>query len=187
MVFWATNDMMSGFAACSRLYNSILIEENEHIETKLKQWPKNYQGKIEFRNVTFNYGNIEKNGHQVLKNVSFTIEPNQRTSLVGPTGCGKTTLIKLLLRLYEPQEGTIYLDGEDVRNYPLIELRKHIGYIEQDIFLFSQSIQDNIAFGKPEATLEEILAVSKLAQVHDFVTKFPKKYNTLRIDYVYFI
>ena len=176
MIFWATNDMMSGFAACSRLFNSLLIEENETKDGKFEEWPKSFAGKIEFRNVTFAYGEGKK---PVLQNVSFTIEKNQRVALVGPTGCGKTTLVKLLLRLYEPQEGIIFLDGRNIQDFPLNELRRHIGYIEQDIYLFSRSIKENIAFGKPNASDEEIQTVAELAQVHDFVKEFPDQYNTI--------
>jgi ATP-binding cassette subfamily B protein len=178
MVFWATNDMMSGFAACSRLFTSISVDEEEPIKSELEEWPSNFKGKIEFRNVTFAYGN-EKETSPILKNLSFTIEPYQRIALVGPTGCGKTTLVKLLLLLYEPQEGMILLDGIDIRNYPREALRRHIGYVEQDIYLFSRKINENIAFGKPNATQEEIVTVAELAQVDEFVQDFPEEYNTI--------
>ncbi len=178
MIFWATNDMMSGFAACSRLYKSLSLEENEHETNKLTEWPDNFKGRIEFRNVTFSYGDEEEK-IPILKNLSLIIEPYQRVALVGPTGCGKTTLAKLLLRLYEPQEGEILLDGIDIRNYPLQILRRHIGYIEQDIYLFSRTISENIAFGKPEATQDEIMTVAELAQVNEFVREFPEEYHTI--------
>ncbi|MFX0087696.1 MAG: ABC transporter ATP-binding protein [Candidatus Hodarchaeota archaeon] len=177
MIFWATNDMMSGFAACSRLYKSLSLEENEHETNKLVDWPEDFKGRIEFRNVTFSYGDGEE--VPILKNLSLIIEPYQRVALVGPTGCGKTTLAKLLLRLYEPQEGTILLDGIDLRNYPLQILRRHIGYIEQDIYLFSRTISENIAFGKPDATQDEIMTVAELAQVNEFVREFPEEYHTI--------
>ncbi|MCK5341826.1 MAG: ABC transporter ATP-binding protein [Candidatus Heimdallarchaeota archaeon] len=176
MIFWATNDFMAGFAACSRLFSSLTSDENENNENNLIDWPDDFEGRIEFRNVTFAY---EDNKAPILKNLSFTVEPYQRVALVGPTGCGKTTLVKLLLLLYEPQEGTILLDGIDIRNYPLQVLRRHIGYIEQDIYLFSRTINENIAFGKQNATQEEIIEVAKLAQVNEFVQEFPEKYNTI--------
>ncbi len=179
MVFWATNDMMSGFAACSRLFNAVQVEENEHENRKFTEWPDKFKGKIEFKKVTFYYGNGGSANKPILKNVSFTVEPNQRIAIVGPTGCGKTTLVKLLLRLYEPQEGTIYLDGLDIREYPLTELRRHIGYIEQEIYLFSRSIMDNITFGRPDAAFDEIKEAAELAQVHEFVMQFPDQYQTI--------
>ncbi|NVM19301.1 MAG: ABC transporter ATP-binding protein [Candidatus Lokiarchaeota archaeon] len=179
VIFWATNDMMSGFAACSRLYIALSREESEHSNDTFNEWSNKFKGKIEFKNVTFAYRNGDESNPPVLKNLTFTIEPYQRVALVGPTGCGKTTLVKLLLRLYEPQKGTILLDGVDIRDYPLQILRRHIGYIEQDIYLFSRSINENIAFGKQNATLKDIIDVAKLAQVDEFVQEFPKKYNTI--------
>ncbi|UCC20659.1 MAG: ABC transporter ATP-binding protein [Promethearchaeota archaeon] len=179
LIFWATNDMMSGFAACSRLYIALSREESEHSTNKLDDWSNKFNGKIEFKNVTFAYGNGNDINSPILKNLSFTIEPNQRVALVGPTGCGKTTLVKLLLRLYEPQNGTILIDGINIRDYPLQALRRHIGYIEQDIYLFSRSINENIAFGKQNATQKDINEVAKLAQVDEFVQAFPKKYDTI--------
>ena len=179
LIWWATNDMMSGFAACSRLYSALSREMSEIHEIKLTKWPHNFKGRIEFKNVTFSYGNEKENQSDVLENLSFTLEPNQRIALVGPTGCGKTTIAKLLLRLYDPQEGKILLDGINIQNYSLNALRRNIGLIEQDIFLFSQTIRENIAFGKQTATFDEIVKVAKLAQVNDFVNNFPEKYETL--------
>lgn len=179
LIWWATNDMMSGFAACSRLYSALSREISEIHEIKLTEWPHNFKGRIEFKNVTFSYGNEKENQSDVLENLSFTLEPNQRIALVGPTGCGKTTIAKLLLRLYDPQEGKILLDGINIQNYSLNALRRNIGLIEQDIFLFSQTIRENIAFGKQTATFDEIVKVAKLAQVNDFVNNFPEKYETL--------
>ncbi|MFX1328978.1 MAG: ABC transporter ATP-binding protein [Promethearchaeota archaeon] len=178
-IFWATNDMMSGFAACSRLYLALTREDSEQRENIYNEWPRSFKGKIEFRNVTFTYTNGNVNNPPILKNLSFKIEPYQRVALVGPTGCGKTTIIKLLLRLYEPQEGAIFLDGIDIREYPLHVLRRHIGYIEQDIYLFSKTVNENISFGRQSATQEEIIDVAKLAQVDEFVQNFPKGYNTI--------
>ncbi|MFX1512584.1 MAG: ABC transporter ATP-binding protein [Promethearchaeota archaeon] len=178
MIFWATNDAMAGFAAYKRLYTALTLEEGEPIKSPLNEWPKDFKGRIEFRNVTFAYGDGEKKP-PILRNLNFIIEPNQRVAIVGPTGCGKTTLMKLLLRLYDPQEGTILLDGVNIQAYPLEALRRHIGYIEQDIYLFSRSISDNVAFGRPNATQEEIMAAAELAQVDSFVREFPEGYNTI--------
>jgi ATP-binding cassette subfamily B protein len=179
LIWWATNDMMSGFAACSRLFTALSDDNSENGQTKDQSWPKNFRGKIEFRNVTFAYENGDKRRPPVLKNLSFTIEPNQKVALVGPTGCGKTTIAKLLLLLYKPQSGNILLDGINIQNYPLEKLRKKIGYIEQDIYLFSQSILENIAFGNQNANYDEIINIAKLAQVDDFVEEFPDGYDTI--------
>ena len=178
-IHWSTRDMMSGFAACSRLYNSLSKGKEEITFDKIIEWPQEFKGKIEFKNVTFTHQNEGKNHRPTLRNLNFTIEPFQRVALVGPTGSGKSTLAKLILSLYEPQEGSILMDGVDIRNYPLEILRKHIGYIEQEIYLYPRSIKDNIKFSKPEASEEEILDAAKLAQVDEFVREFPKGYGTI--------
>ncbi|NHJ22821.1 MAG: ABC transporter ATP-binding protein [Candidatus Lokiarchaeota archaeon] len=179
LIWWATNDMISGFAACSRLFTALSTEEKEEQKIVKKEELDSFKGKIEFQNITFTYQNEEGNRLPVLANISFTIEPYQRVALVGPTGCGKTTIAKLLLRLYEPQEGVILIDGKNIQNYHLEELRKKIGYVEQDLYLFSQSIRENVAFGQQNATMEEIISVAKLAQVDDFVQKLPDGYDTI--------
>ena len=179
LIWWATNDMMSGFSACSRLFDSLSDENNENQKSKHQSWPESFKGKIEFRNVSFAYDSGENNQPYVLKNLNFTIEPNQKVALVGPTGCGKTTIAKLLLLLYEPQNGAIYLDGKNIQDYPLEKLRRKIGYIEQDIYLFSQSIRENIAFGNQSANPDEIFEVAKFAQVDDFVKFLPEGYETI--------
>lgn len=179
MIHWSTNDMMSGFAACSRLYSSLVEGENEDRQNEYEEWPKEFKGKIEFNNVTFIHQNENKNLRPTLNNLNFVIEPFQRVALVGPTGCGKSTLAKLILSLYSPQKGSILLDGIDIQNYPLQTLRKNIGYIEQEIYLYPRSIKENITFGKPEASEEEMLNAAKLAQVHEFVRNFPKGYETI--------
>jgi len=179
MIHWSTNDMMSGFAACSRLYNSLIKGENEDRLSEYEEWPKQFKGKIEFKNVTFIHQHENGNERPTLKNLNFTIEPFQRVALVGPTGCGKSTLAKLILSLYLPQKGSIFLDGIDIQNYPLETLRKNIGYIEQEIYLYPRSIKENIKFGKPDASDEEMLNAAKLAQVDEFVKIFPKGYETI--------
>ncbi|NVM45920.1 MAG: ABC transporter ATP-binding protein [Candidatus Lokiarchaeota archaeon] len=179
LIWWATNDMMSGFAACSRLFTSLSDDDNEDQQINKQSWPKEIKGKLEFRNVNFTYENGKEKRLPVLKNLSFTIEPNQKVALVGPTGCGKTTIAKLLLLLYEPQQGSILLDGKPIQDYPLEQLRRNIGYIEQDIYLFSQSIYENIAFGNQDAKYDEVLNVAKFAQVHDFVQNFSDGYKTI--------
>ncbi|NVM16148.1 MAG: ABC transporter ATP-binding protein [Candidatus Lokiarchaeota archaeon] len=179
LIWWATNDMISGFAACSRLFKALSSEESEGHKISTEKWADEFNGRIEFRNVTFTYQNGEGNRSPVLTNLSFIVEPNQKVALVGPTGCGKTTIAKLLLRLYEPQEGTILIDGKNIQAYQLEELRRKIGYVEQDIYLFSQTIRENIAFGQQNATQDEIISIAKLAQVDDFVKKFSDKYSTI--------
>ena len=179
-IHWATRDMMSGFAACSRVFKSLIkdVEETQKDREK-SSWPEDFKGKIKFVNVDFSYGDSEEDFPLVLENLNFTIEPEERIALVGPTGCGKTTLVKLILSLYDPEKGKILLDGRDIRELPTDTLRKHIAYVEQDTYLFPRSIKENIRFGNPEASDEKIKEVAKLAQVDDFVKKLPKKYDTI--------
>jgi ATP-binding cassette subfamily B protein len=179
MIFWATRDMIRGFGASERLFAIISKGKVELLPAKRTEYSDVFKGSIEFQNVSFAYNNGKSNNALVLKNLNFKIKPNQRIALVGPTGCGKTTLAKLLLRLYDPLEGTILLDGKPIQDYPLEMVRQQVSLIEQDIYLFSQTIEENIKFGFPDATKEKIIEVAKLAQAHDFITNFDKGYDTI--------
>jgi ATP-binding cassette subfamily B protein len=179
MIHWSTNDMMSGFAASARLYTSLIKGESEKDNSISKESSAKFKGKIEFKNVTFIHQNGGENQRPTLDKLTFTIEPFQRVALVGPTGCGKSTLAKLILSLYLPQKGSILIDGVDIQDLSLETLRKNIGYIEQEVYLYPRSIMENIKFGKPEATDEQVLKAAKLAQVDDFVKDFSKGYDTI--------
>ena len=133
------------------------------------------QGRIELRNVSFSYDGIRK----VLKNVNLTIEPGEMIGLAGPSGGGKTTLVNLICRFYDVLEGQILIDGVDVRDYDVEPLRRSIGVVLQEPFLFYGTVARNIAYGKPEATLEEIIAAAKAANAHDFIVGFPDGYDTM--------
>ena len=132
-------------------------------------------GTVKFEDVTFRYFG---SGEPVLKNVSFTANPGETIALLGATGSGKTTIINLLPRFYDPSEGQITIDGHDLRDVKLESLRSQIGIVLQETTLFSGTIRENIAFGKPDATQEEIEAAAKAAQAHSFITSFPDGYNT---------
>ena len=108
-------------------------------------------------------------GEPVVQNISFKVKPGQTVAIVGQTGAGKTSLVKLINRTYDVTTGQVLVDGVDVRDWNLASLRSQISMIEQDIFLFSRSVSDNIAFGKPDATKDEIIAASIAAQAHDFI------------------
>ena len=133
------------------------------------------KGDVKFENVTFRYFG---GGEPVLKNVSFEAEPGETIALLGATGSGKTTIINLLPRFYDPSEGRITIDGYDLRDLTLDSLRSQIGIVLQETTLFSGTIRENIAFGKPEATLEEIQAAAKAAAAHEFIMSFPEGYQT---------
>ncbi|HRE28874.1 MAG TPA: ATP-binding cassette domain-containing protein [Anaerolineales bacterium] len=128
-----------------------------------------------FEDVTFRYFG---GGEPVLKDVSFTAEPGQTVALLGATGSGKTTIINLLPRFYDPTQGRIRIDGHDLRDVRLDSLRAQIGIVLQETTLFSGTIRDNIAFGKPDASLDEVIAAAQAAAAHDFITGFAQGYDT---------
>ncbi|MGE7765203.1 ABC transporter ATP-binding protein [Peribacillus sp. NPDC096540] len=132
-------------------------------------------GSIEFQDVSFRYPG---SGTPVLKNLSFTVEAGESLAIIGATGSGKTSLFQLIPRLYEVESGSIYIDSQDVKNIPLDSLRKRIGYVPQEALLFSGSIKNNIAWGKENATMEELMIAAQHAQVHETVMKLPKQYET---------
>ena len=130
--------------------------------------------RLEFEDVHFGYRSDEA----VLRGVSFVAEPGKLTALVGPSGSGKTTIINLILRFYDVERGRIVIDGQDIREVARRSLRQHLAYVGQDVFLFRGTIRDNIAFGKPDASEDEIVAAAKGAYAHDFILSFPKGYDT---------
>lgn len=132
------------------------------------------EGHIVFEDVSFSYDGINK----ALKEVTFEVQPGEMVGLVGPSGAGKSTLISLLLRFYDPQEGRILLDGVDLRKIKLTSLRKHVGVVLQETYLFNATIAENIAYGDPIADLADIVAASKIANAHEFVLKQPDAYDT---------
>lgn len=148
-------------------------------ETELDQNPRGYsgkmQGEIEFRNVSFAYHETETN----LEDISFRVSPGQTVAIVGQTGSGKTTLANLINRIHDVSQGEIFVDGVDVREWNLASLRSQISIIEQDVFLFSRSIADNIAFGCPGATQKAIETAARDAQAHEFIIRFKDGYQTM--------
>ena len=131
-------------------------------------------GKVELHDVSFGY----EEGRQVLKHIDLSIEPGEMVGIVGRSGVGKTTLVNLVMRLYDPDEGSVTIDGHDVKNLSPACLRRTVGAVLQETFLFSGSVRDNIAYGKPEATGEEIIAAAKIAGAHDFIMKMQDGYDT---------
>jgi len=143
-------------------------------ETPLKLQQK-VRGVIEFRNVNFRYSGSEQ---QVLSDISFTAEPGQTTAIIGGTGSGKSTLLNLIPRLYDVSNGSITIDGIDIRNIKQSELRKHIGYVSQKALLFSGTISSNIAYGKPNATKEDLKKASSIAQADEFIDDLSDKFDS---------
>ena len=132
-------------------------------------------GRVQFDHVTFRYFG---GGEPVLNDVSFDIQPGQTVALLGATGSGKTSIINLLPRFYDPTEGSVLIDGHDLRDVCLDSLRRQIGIVLQETTLFSGSIRDNISFGKTDATLDEVMAAAKAAAAHEFIMSFPQGYDT---------
>jgi len=137
--------------------------------------PKFLRGDIVFDRVAFGYDTKAP----VLRDVSFRIEPGQFVGIVGPTGSGKSTIISLIPRFYDPTGGRILIDGVDVRDYRLQGLRQHFGFVLQDTVLFRGTVRDNIAYGRPGATPEEVMEAARLANAHEFIARMPAGYDTL--------
>jgi ATP-binding cassette subfamily B protein len=134
------------------------------------------RGAVAFENVTFSYG--RDGSDPVLKNIDFTAEPGQTVAILGATGSGKSSLINLIPRFYDVSTGRITVDGVDVRDLDLSSLRHHISVSMQEAILFSGTIRENIRFGRPDASDEQVVAVAKAAQAHDFIIGFPEGYDT---------
>ncbi|NLX64724.1 MAG: ABC transporter ATP-binding protein [Clostridiaceae bacterium] len=161
---------MSGFDRFLEIMNTKPEIEDSEDAVELE----NVEGRIEFRDVAFSYNNKK----EVLKNINITIEKGQTVALVGPSGSGKTTFCNLIPRFYEVNEGSITIDGKDIRSVTLASLRRNIGVVQQDVYLFTGTILENILYGKPDATREEVIQAAKLANAHDFIMELENGYDT---------
>ena len=167
------NTLITNFTAAERIFEIMDIDPDiTDIKDSVKM-PK-IKGNVEFKNVTFGY----EDGSKVLDNVSFKINAGETIALVGPTGAGKTTIINLLSRFYDSDEGEVLIDGKNVQNVEIESLRSQMGIMLQDTFLFSTTIKENIRYGKLDATDEEVIAAAKAVNAHDFIMKLEKGYDT---------
>jgi ATP-binding cassette subfamily B protein len=173
---FAYSQISLGLSSARRILE--LIQRETKLDQNASGMTSDIRGEIEFRGVSFRYPDSTE-GDNVVENISFKVKPGQTVALVGQTGAGKTTLVKLINRIYDVTSGQVLVDGVDVRDWNLASLRSQISIIEQDIFLFSRNLSDNIAFGKPGATKEEIIAASVAAQAHDFILDFDDTYGTV--------
>ncbi len=171
-VLWT--NIQNAVAGAERIFG--ILDEKPAVTDKpnAKIMPQ-IQGKVEFTNVSHEY----EDGVPVLKQVTFSAEPGQTIAIVGPTGAGKTTIINLLPRFYDVTEGSVKIDGIDVRDVTAESIRRQIGIVLQDTFLFSATVMENVRFGKPTATDEEVMAAIKLANADSFIERLPEKYQTV--------
>jgi ATP-binding cassette subfamily B protein len=171
-VLWT--NIQNAIAGAERIF-TILDEKPAVTDKPEAKDMKEIKGLVEFENVSHEY----EDGVPVLKGVSFTANPGQTFAIVGPTGAGKTTIINLLPRFYDVTEGSVKIDGVDVRDVKTESIRRQVGIVLQDTFLFSASVFDNVRFGRPDATDEEVMAAIKLANADTFIERLPEKYDTV--------
>jgi len=167
------NTLISNFSAADRIFDIMDIDP-DIISQENAQPIGHINGEVRFNNVTFGY---DENS-TVLRNVNFTINPGEKIALVGATGAGKTTIVSLLSRFYDPINGEILVDGKNIKNVDLESYRSQMGIMLQDTFLFSTSIMENIRYGKLDATDEEVIAAAKAVHAHDFIMKMEQGYDT---------
>ncbi|MDE5539840.1 MAG: ATP-binding cassette domain-containing protein, partial [Bacilli bacterium] len=165
--------IQSMIAAAERVFE--FIEEPEEKETNKGNIDENnIKGNIEFRNVQFKYDNSDR---IIINNFSAEIKQGQKIAIVGPTGAGKTTIVKLLMRFYDVNKGEILIDGHNIKDFTRGDLRKQFGMVLQDTWLFGGTVKENIKYGKPEATMSEIIEAAKAANVHHFIKTLPNSYD----------
>ena len=167
------NAVQEAIAAGERIYE-LLDSESEIVDRPSARLLDDVRGEIQFNHVSFSY----RAGERVLHDVSFTVEPGQMVALVGPSGAGKTSIANLVARFYDPSNGSVHLDGIDVRDITLRSLRRHVVTVLQDTFLFSGSVRETLLYGRNDATEEEMLTAAKAAYAHDFIMQFPEGYDT---------
>jgi len=168
-----TTDLQSWIVSVERAFD--LFKERPEIEESTSPRPlAKAIGNVDFCNVSFHYSN----GRSGLKDVSLSVPNGSRVGIIGTTGAGKTTLLHMLMRFYDPCEGEVRLDGIDLRQYKIPDLRRQFGVVLQEPVLFNISIAENIAYGRPGASFQEIVAAAKVANAHDFIVDLPKGYDT---------
>ena len=170
-----TEQFTQGMAGFQR-FRAIMHEDPDIVDAPGAKPLKDVQGDIKFNDVTFTY-DVRKDA--VLEHVNLHIKPGEMLALVGPSGGGKSTLCQLIPRFYEATSGSITLDGNDIKGVKLADLRASIGIVQQDVFLFAGTILDNIRYGRPDASMEDVVEAAKLAEIHEDIMKMPDGYNTI--------
>lgn len=171
------NQLVTNLSAAERVFDILDMEPEIKDAPDAGELPE-ITGEVTFENVSFTYDEGTENETKVLDNVSFTVKPGETIALVGPTGAGKTTIVNLISRFYDIQKGIISIDGHDLKKVKINSLRKQMGVMTQDNFIFHGTVRDNIAYGKLDATDEEIVAAAKAVNAHEFIMKMEKGYNT---------
>ena len=170
-----TEQFTQGMAGFQR-FRAIMHEQPDITDSPEAKPLESVEGEIEFKDVTFTY---DKEKEAVLEHVNLHIRPGEMLALVGPSGGGKSTLCQLIPRFYETTAGSITVDGQDIRDVKLADLRANIGIVQQDVFLFAGTILENIRYGKPSATMDEVIEAAKLAEIHDDIMRMPNGYDTI--------
>ncbi|MHB1456411.1 MAG: ABC transporter ATP-binding protein [Armatimonadota bacterium] len=170
---WVVNIVQNAIASANRIFEVL----DTHPETHLKDGKIEMQqckGEVEFRDVSFVY----QDGSRALSKISFKAEPGEMVAFLGGTGSGKSTLINLIPRFYDATEGSVFIDGHDVKKYRLGSLRRFVGIVSQETFLFGDSVKGNIAYARPDASLDDVIEAAKAANIHDFIASLPEGYET---------
>ena len=171
-----TEQFEKGITGIERFAEIMQVEpESGYLSEEEEPTERHTDGRIEFKNVSFSY---DGESCEVLENINLTVAPGENIAVVGPSGSGKTTLCSLIARFYQLDSGEITLDGKDINDYTLPELRRSIGIVEQDVYLFSGTVIENILYGKPDATKQEVIEAAKKAGADEFIRKLPDGYDT---------
>ena len=170
---WILTSVAQASASAERIFE--ILDLKSEVEEAPDAWDLGaIEGRITFENVSFAYSKSKK----ILDDISFDIDPGEKVALLGGTGSGKSSIINLISRFYDPQTGGIKIDGHDLRDLTLKSVRDHVGTVLQDTTLFAASVKENIAFGRPDASMEDIVEAAKAARAHDFIEELPEKYES---------
>lgn len=171
------NNLVTNLTAAERIFDILDTEADIVDAPNVRELPP-VQGKVTFSHVNFTYDRGTPAETKVLKDVSFTVAPGETIALVGPTGAGKTTIVNLISRFYDIEEGVIAVDGYDLTRVSIESLRRQMGVMTQDNFIFHGTVRDNILYGRLDATEEEVIAAAKAVNAHEFIMKMEKGYDT---------
>lgn len=172
---WLINDVERFAASCVKIRQMLAAKPS--IEVRLDQKPLRVQGKVVFDHVSFHFSDDPE--HNVLSDITFTAEPGETVGIIGETGAGKTTLVNMIGRFYDPTSGKVTIDDKNASDYPIRQLRDNIAMVMQDVFLFSNTISDNIAFGRPDMDTVYVQSVARIADADNFIMRMPNGYDTI--------